>query len=233
MTRKPKLLWSDYRRFLGRINHITHDWLTPVEYLPYIDALLGDIDLDPCSTHSANAEFLHAKKIYTLEDDGLNTTEPWTGKVYLFPPTYGRCSFKRERGTWRWSLKAGTAAKAPSVIWFQRLLREWKLRNVSEALFYTIYPEMMRICPEMWEYPVASQQIDQISFKGINYFACKLRFTGATLFTYHAWSLVLTKWIVLRKFFQILERLFASSERIAECVLRITRPSHKKPVLLP
>jgi hypothetical protein len=59
-----------------------------------------------------------------------------------------------ERQTWRWSLRAGTAAKSPSVIWFQRLLREWKLRNVPEALFYTTYPEMMRILPEMWDYPV-------------------------------------------------------------------------------
>ena len=122
--------------------------------MPYIYALLGDIDLDPCSTHSANAEFLRAKKIYNLEDDGLNIQDPWTGKVYLFPPTFGRCSFSKERGTWRWSIKAGAASKAPSVIWFRRLIKEWKLRNIPEALFYTTYPEMMRICPEMWDFPV-------------------------------------------------------------------------------
>lgn len=151
---QQKKTWADYQKILGRISHVTHDWLTPVEYLPYIDALLGDIDLDPCSTHHANAQFLRAKKIYTLEDDGLNIEIPWTGKVYLFPPTYGRCSFNKERGTWRWSMKAGTAAKAPSIVWFQRLLKEWKLRNISEALFYTTYPEMIRICPEMWDYPV-------------------------------------------------------------------------------
>ena len=33
-----------------RIWNLEEDWITPVEYLPYIDALLGDIDLDPCST---------------------------------------------------------------------------------------------------------------------------------------------------------------------------------------
>lgn len=149
-----KLKWSDYKTFLGRVKHVTHDWLTPVEYLPYIDALLGDIDLDPCSTHHANAEFLRAKKIYTFEEDGLNIETPWTGKTYLFPPTYGRCSFNKERGTWRWSLRAGMAAKAPSVIWFQRLLKEWKLRNVPEALFYSTYPEMFRVCPDIWDYPI-------------------------------------------------------------------------------
>ena len=151
---KPILKWSDYRQILGRITPLNKDWLTPVEYLPYIDALLGDIDLDPCSTHHANAQFLRAKQIYTLDDDGLNKQEPWKGKTYLFPPTYGRCSFHAKRQTWRWSMRAGGVSKAPSIIWFRRLLREWKLRNVPEALFYSIYPEMLRICPEIWEFPI-------------------------------------------------------------------------------
>ena len=103
--KKRKLNWVNYRAFLGRIKHIRDDWLTPAEYLPYIYALLGDIDLDPCSTHNANAQFLRARKIYTLEEDGLNTNDPWTGTTYLFPPTYGRCSFNKDRGTWRWSSK--------------------------------------------------------------------------------------------------------------------------------
>ena len=37
--------WGASRRSLAQVEHITHDWLTPCEYLPYIDALLGDIDL--------------------------------------------------------------------------------------------------------------------------------------------------------------------------------------------
>ena len=152
--KKRKFRWADYNRIIGRISHIKDDWLTPAEYLPYIYAVLGDIDLDPCSTHTANIEFLRAKKIYTLEEDGLNMQDPWTGTTYLFPPSFGRCSFNKDRGTWRWSLESGASSKAPSVIWFKRLVKEWKLRNIPEALFYTIYPEMMRICPEMWDYPV-------------------------------------------------------------------------------
>ena len=70
--------------FLTRILRIEEDWLTPVEYLPYIYALLGDIDLDPCTTEHANKEYLRAKKIYTLKEDGLNTHEQWLGKTYLF-----------------------------------------------------------------------------------------------------------------------------------------------------
>ena len=112
--------WGASKRSLGQVDHISHDWLTPCDYLPYIDALLRNIDLDPCSTYDANNQFLRAKKIYTYDDDGLNIEEPWTGKTYLFPPTYGRCSFAKKRGTWRWSLSAGHGAKAPSVIWFIR-----------------------------------------------------------------------------------------------------------------
>ena len=88
--------WGASKRSLGQVDHITHDWLTPCEYIPYIDALLRNIDLDPCSTYDANNQFLRAEKIYTYDDDGLNTEEPWTGKTYLFPPTYGRCSFARK-----------------------------------------------------------------------------------------------------------------------------------------
>tara|TARA_R100001082_G_C4342492_1_gene150800 strand:+ start:157 stop:777 length:621 start_codon:yes stop_codon:yes gene_type:complete len=149
-----KSKWLSYKNILGRITHVTHDWLTPADYIPYISALLEDIDLDPCSTYDANNQFIRARKIYTLKDDGLNIEEPWTGKTYLFPPTYGRCSFSKTRGTWRWSKKAGAGAKAPAVIWFKRLVREWKLRNIPEALFFTTYPEMIRICQEMWDFPV-------------------------------------------------------------------------------
>ena len=67
-----------------RIWNLEEDWITPVEYLPYIDALLGDIDLDPCSTEKANKDFIHAKNFYTKKEDGLNTEIAWTGKVYCF-----------------------------------------------------------------------------------------------------------------------------------------------------
>ena len=88
--KKKKLTWANYKTLLGRVSHITHDWLTPKEFLPYINTLLGEIDLDPCSTYDANVQFLKAKKIYTLKEDGLNIEDPWTGKTYLFPPTFGR-----------------------------------------------------------------------------------------------------------------------------------------------
>lgn len=145
--------YSEYAR-LSRITNIVDDWLTPVEYLPYIDAVLGDIELDPCSTELANKQFLRAKQIYTYADDGLNIEVPWCGKTYLFPPTYGRCSFSKERGTWRWSTRAANKSLIPSVAWFKRLEKEWKLRNIPEALFYSTSHEMLRTCPSVWDYPI-------------------------------------------------------------------------------
>ena len=123
-----------------RIWNLEEDWITPVEYLPYIDALLGDIDLDPCSTEKANKDFIHAKNFYTKKEDGLNTEIAWTGKVYCFPPTYGRCSYSKKRGSWRWSLRGGAGAMSPSIAWFRRLEKEWKLRNIYEALFFLESP---------------------------------------------------------------------------------------------
>ena len=107
--------------------------MTPVDYLPYIDALFGDIDLDPCTTEMANGQFLRARNFYTKEDDGLNTETPWTGKVYLFPPTYGRCSWSDPRGTWKWGLRGGSRGVSPTTAWFRRLVREWKLGKIGRA----------------------------------------------------------------------------------------------------
>lgn len=152
MNRRP---FSRFKQeFFCRIRNLEDDWLTPVEYLPYIDALLGDIDLDPCSTEIANKQFLRARQIYTMAEDGLNIQIPWSGVTYLFPPTYGRCSYSSKRQTWKWSLRAGRGAKAPAAIWFQRLEKEWKLGNVPEALFFTTSHEIMRTCPNLWDYPV-------------------------------------------------------------------------------
>ena len=137
-----------------RILNLEEDWITPVEYLPYIDALLGDIDLDPCSTEKANKDFIHAKNFYTKKEDGLNTEIAWTGKVYCFPPTYGRCSYSKKRGSWRWRLRGGAGAMSPSIAWFRRLEKEWKLRNIYEALFFSCNHEMMRAYPDMWNYPI-------------------------------------------------------------------------------
>ena len=93
-----KMSYSEFRQKFAKAKKVwrlEEDWITPAEYLPYIDSLLGEIDLDPCSTEHVNKEFIHARNFYTKAEDGLNIDIPWTGKVYCFPPTYGRCSYNK------------------------------------------------------------------------------------------------------------------------------------------
>jgi hypothetical protein len=61
----------------------TSDWYTPPEYF---DALELEFDLDPCSPGPGH--WVPAKKIYTIEDDGLR--QPWHGLVFMNPPFGGR-----------------------------------------------------------------------------------------------------------------------------------------------
>jgi len=175
-----KMSYTEFRQKFAKATKVwrlEEDWITPVEYLPYIDALLGDIDLDPCSTEHANRDFIHAKNFYTKVEDGLNIDIPWTGTVYCFPPTYGRCSFSKQRGTWRWGLRAGFGAMSPSAAWFRRLEREWKMRNVREALFFSCNHEMFRSTPSMWNYPVCIPKDRANLIQGKKYFRFKTPFT--------------------------------------------------------
>lgn len=59
---------------------------TPDKILESVYAVLGVVDLDPCS-NSRDAPNVKAEKYYTREDDGLNNE--WHGKVFMNPP-YGK-----------------------------------------------------------------------------------------------------------------------------------------------
>lgn len=64
-----------------RSKDTTVDWLTP----PELVQKLGEFDLDPCTP--INPPFIHAKKNFNINDDGLE--KEWKGRVYLNPP-YGK-----------------------------------------------------------------------------------------------------------------------------------------------
>lgn len=67
----------------------SNDWITPPEFVKKF----GKFDLDPCHSLSQNNPKnkkiygKHAKKVYTIKDDGLK--QKWKGRVWLNPP-YGR-----------------------------------------------------------------------------------------------------------------------------------------------
>jgi DNA N-6-adenine-methyltransferase (Dam) len=62
---------------------LSSDWFTPPEIF---DALGLEFDLDPCSPGPGH--WVPARKIYTVEDDGL--AQPWNGLVFINPPFGGR-----------------------------------------------------------------------------------------------------------------------------------------------
>ncbi len=81
MTISKKIYGDPKKRFLS------NDWMTPIEYTQNLDV---DFDLDPCV--SLNQRDFHAKKGYTIKDDGLK--KDWKGRVWLNPP------YSREIGLW-------------------------------------------------------------------------------------------------------------------------------------
>jgi len=66
---------------------------------------------------------------------------------------------------------------SPSIAWFRRLEREWKLRNIYEALFFSCNHEMMRSYPEMWNYPICIPTKRANLIKGSDYYRFKSPFT--------------------------------------------------------
>lgn len=88
------------------------DYGTPPEIAECTRALLGGIDLDPCSSPLFN-EHVKATYIYTTEQNGIDM--PWFARVYLNPP--------------------GGKARPRAKAWWQKLVEEYKAGNVHSAVY--------------------------------------------------------------------------------------------------
>ena len=60
-----------------------NEWYTPPNIIKLVQRVMGEIDLDPASSATAN-EVVGATVFYSLRDNGLE--KPWTGRVWMNPP---------------------------------------------------------------------------------------------------------------------------------------------------
>lgn len=117
---------------------LKNEWYTPFKYIEAAREVLGTIDLDPASCAQAN-ETVQAKRYFTIEDDGLK--QQWGGKIYMNPP-FGTATGHI------WAGKSNIAA------FLHKLIAEYKVGNVSEAI------SLVRADPgalwfrQLWEFPL-------------------------------------------------------------------------------
>lgn len=113
--------------------------------------LLGGIELDVASSKVANT-FVQAEKFYTPSDDGLNAQE-WHGKVYLFPPS-GAYFWDKKSDKWKMTRSSSPSLVSSHAIWFRKLFKFWYSRQVSEALYFSNCPDMIRYEQQIFDFPV-------------------------------------------------------------------------------
>jgi phage N-6-adenine-methyltransferase len=77
MHRKAKANVSDKPTYDG------DEWHTPIEYVNAAREVMGEIELDPATCETAQAE-IEAKHYLTKQDDALS--HPWFGRVWMNPP---------------------------------------------------------------------------------------------------------------------------------------------------
>lgn len=105
-------------------NSVNNEWYTPKYIVDAAREVLGDIDLDPASSPTAN-KIVQAKYIYTAEDSGLN--HRWYKNIWMNPP-YQRGLVNKFLSRLVEDYKAGRVCQAcvlvnnaTETIWWQHL----------------------------------------------------------------------------------------------------------------
>lgn len=84
------------------------EWYTPPEIIAAATAVLGEIDLDPASSHLANQR-VKAKRIFTEQDNGL--VQEWHGRIWMNHPF----------------------SAAGNPVWVRKIVAEYDAGRITEA----------------------------------------------------------------------------------------------------
>jgi len=125
------------------------EWFSPPEIIKRVHAVMGGIDLDPCSCFDAN-QVVGATNYFTAADDALNL--PWLGRVFVNPPgtcpkilkqfsVCGKekvCQCDLPRRFWRKLMHEFTALRVTSAIYLGFSLNQLSTLQ-EQATQYTDY----------------------------------------------------------------------------------------------
>ena len=102
-----------------------NEWYTPPNIIKLVQRVMGEIELDPASSASAN-EVVGATVFYSLHDNGLE--KPWAGRVWMNPP-YGQPLIAQFSQKLALHVRSGEVTEAIALVnnatetgWFQDLL---------------------------------------------------------------------------------------------------------------
>jgi len=114
-------------------------------------ALLGSIDLDVASSTVANS-YVEATNYFTPLDDGLNCQQ-WNGKIYLFPPS-GAYYWDKKTQRWKMTRTSSPSLTSSHALWFRKLYNCWLSKEVTEGLYFTNCPDMIRYEQKIFDFPI-------------------------------------------------------------------------------
>jgi len=120
------LLAAGDKHVRGTFGTGENEWYTPDDHIALARAVLGEIDLDPASSHVAN-QTVKASRFFSQETNGLE--QEWIGRVWLNPP-YAQPAIAHfaDKMVAEWEAKRVTAAivlthNYTDTAWFQKLAR--------------------------------------------------------------------------------------------------------------
>lgn len=146
----------------ANVRHSTenNEFATPLWLVEKARYVLGEIDLDPASSHWVNRE-VKASRIYTAVENGLLQPR-WDGRVFLNCPGglvdgSGRAVYRKTKlrhgcdVTGSCGLPPGHSHRdvtSSAVVWWRGLCKQWQLGNTTAAFDVGFSLELLQACQE-------------------------------------------------------------------------------------